>query len=240
MSGTDPEGVRVFHVAESGNAVPRAFSADVIVFDHKPADAELVALLGSGGHAGAAAEETPQGWRLRVSRVPMDRVVPWMVFVMAAITGAVAWLEGGFTRHAVAFLMIGWLLALPALLAALWGINRRLDTWPDEARVDLKQRVLEIPKSALRVRFTDIDGLVDLWRWVDDGGDLERRRQLGVIVRAGEETGPTWAYHTLGWDKEWGSGRRVQRMNRVVAELGRPVREIRLSLRESKALGDAP
>ncbi len=236
-----PESVRVLHAAKGESAVPRAWSADVVVFDHEPADDELVALLGEGGHMGVVVHETPWSLRIRPWRFPMKWVVAWMLIVAAGATGMNSWMEASFTTtNNLFFLAIVWLLALPMMLLLFWSINRSLDSKPDVARLDLECKVLEIPKSALRVRFSDIEEVVELWRWVRDGGDLERHRQLGILLQKKRQAGLAWEYHTLGWDKEWGSGRRVRRMNRIVAELGRPVRKIRLSIGESRALGDAP
>ena len=235
-----PEEVRVLHVAEGQSAVPRAFSADVIVFDHEPEDAELVALLGHG--VASRSEPLRRGSVIHVRwwEIPMRWMVPFGFLIFGVVTAMILWLEGP-TPVGIVMLCFGWGLVLPGLLAILWGLNRSLRSESDLSRIHPLDRRVEVPKSGLDVGFEEIAFMVDLRRWSPqgpstEGGDLVR--QLGVVVPDEDENGRAWSYHTLALDLDYKFGRPIRRWDELLVGFGRPIRKIRLPLREAMALGD--
>ena len=234
-----PEDVRVLHVAEGESAVPRAFSADVIVFDHEPADEELVALLGRRHSFDLRRLDTADGFKVRRPRLPVRWIAAWMALVALVASGLI--LASRSDPLPVRFLFCLLFSAGAALMVlCFWGLEVHSRRQPDALRVDLRRRVLEAPGSALRVPIDEVIACVRLKRWFyrasgteqgASGGDI---RQLGVLVPAGADLPGRIAYHPLAQELVIAHGGN-QIIDGVLEELGRPVRRINLTL--DKVLG---
>ena len=236
-----PEDVRVLRVSEGDLAVPKAYSADVVCFDHEPADAELASILGRRHSFRMRREETADGFRVREPGAPMPWVMGWTGFITALASGLILAFRDDPLPERLAFcLMFAGVAAATTLL--FWGIDRHIRAQPDVMRFHRARGLLEAPGSGLRVSVEEVIACVRLKRWYfrasgsesgSTGGDV---RQLGVLVPAGPGLPGRIAYHPLAQELVIGHPRN-QVIDDILRELDRPVREINLTLDEVWALG---
>ena len=228
--------VRVLHVGEGQPAAPEAFSADILVFDQEPRDAELAVLLGRWPHLRPRRRETPEGFRVREPGLKLWWVAGWMLFVASLACGMLLWgRDDPWSTRVILCVLV--FAAAAGVFAMFWGVDGHLRAQPDDLCLNRGRGVLEAPGSGLRVPVAEVIACVRLKRWWSDGsargGDVV---QLGVLVPAGPEHPGRVAYHPLTHELVM-AGPRDRVIDGVIEELGRPVRRIHLTLDEVRALG---
>jgi hypothetical protein len=217
----------------------KAFSVASMSFDHVPRDSELTCLLGGvddiGGGMIKAVEEAGV-LTVRPMQLRMKYIVPWMIFVMAAITCMACFLERGKPRSLVAFLLMGWLVALPCFLAISAALSRWIAKKGDYFRVDTSRRTLELCRAGRTIQGSDIVAIILLSRW-HRWGPWRRIFQTGVLVR---EPGGRMELYPIVCEtiENTPSYKKSLWADRLANIFPVPVRHIELSKAESQALND--
>ncbi len=236
-----PKAVRLLRATTAASAVPVAFSADVIVFDHDPADAELVALLGDSDHSSRIQfNETPRMLTARYGTIPMKFVVPWMVLVVGAATVIPLFVKSTREPFYYGMIALAWLVILPTMFGIVTFINGIIDAKPDLFRIDKVVLMLEVPQSGLRVGRGGILAFVDLKRWHRHLEGTAPVRQAGVLVRADAVGGAAGEvqYHPVLRVTATPLFRQPT-ADRLADLFGAPVRRVKLSMGESRRLRDS-
>jgi hypothetical protein len=225
--------------------VPIAFTRPFLSFDRMPDDSQLVCLLGTPASYNPL-KVVEEAGVLRVRPVPLrlKYAVPGLVTFTALITGVPYFLQRGkIEAFMLAFLGMGWLLVFPTLLAAMIFISRSIEKGGDIFRFDPMQRLLELCRAGRTFKPGEIVAVTLLTRWYlgsdSDGRSWIKTHQTGVLVRGpgrevehypvvSQQSTRLPTYQKLSW------------ADRLAAIFQVPVRRIELSLRESRALNDAP
>lgn len=169
--------------------------------------------------------------------VPMKYVGPWMIFVMVVGTSFVLFLEHGrLDPVSVGFLLLGWLVCLPGLLAFLVVINREMIKKGEYFKVDTASRTLELCRAGRTFKASEIIAFTLLARWYRRGV-WSKTYQTGVLVRApGNRVELYPVVREIGENVI--SSRQSQWADRLSSIFQVPIRQVELSRSESQALND--
>ncbi len=220
---------------------PRMFTENFRTFDHEPEDAELVTLLGP--HVLTTALQVidnPNELIIRPRMIPMWFAVPWVLLIAGVIT-ALIWFVPA-TRatmdHSTAVLVTVtlWAMILPALFAIFAWINKTFRQQGNYCRVDKRNRTLTARFVDRPMTRDQILCIIDLERHYVSHGVWDSIRQASVLYQNGD--GAIQQY-PLATEIE-GQLFAPDYGGRIATALDVPVRRIRLSKRESKAIGDHP
>jgi hypothetical protein len=233
-----PKPLRVLSVsvAAADWQPPKAFSYDQLSFDAEPADRHLCSLLGSSDWIDVVLIECNGVLIAKPRLVPMQFVIPWMIFIACVITAAPWYVPKlGGEVDSVLWLMIAlmWVFILPAMFALLHTINRYFADQGDYLRADRVHRTLQLPRLGITLEDRDIVYFTEVLRsfWIH--GKRDRQRAVGVVV---QRNGEFDFYPIL---REEPVRFKKQRLAEVLAGIYRKdLRRIELSYRQSKALSD--
>lgn len=235
-TGSKP--LRVLHVtiADESWKPPKAFKYDQLTFDAEPADHHLLTLLGSGYCGTIAVDERDGVLIVRPQSIPMQFVVPWLLFVACAITSlpwVVPQFGGRIDKTIWAGIALIWFGVLPMMLGLLHFLNQHAAVHGDYFRADSSRGVLDLAHLGVVVDAKDIAYFTDVHRWSHSSGRWRHDRMIGVIVR--RDAGTFDLLPVIPNDYEFFIEPIVERL---AAMFRKDVRRVSRNFRESKAVGD--
>ncbi len=222
--------------------VPKAFLLPSMCFDGVPDDAHLVCLLGDPDCGSVEAVEEAGVLIVRPWLFPMKFVAPWVIFTGIVITCLLFFMPR--LRHekpdypvVAFFLVLVWLVCIPAFLGLLTFVNRYFARKGDFFKVDMARHTLELCRVGRTLKASEIITFVELTRFYRNTAGWNKRRQTGVLVRAPSDR--VELYPVVGELQENIPllGRRAW-ADRLAEMFQVPVRRVKLSKAESRALGD--
>lgn len=216
-------------------------------FDHDPADSELTCLLDAPRCLGMSNFRIVEaGGILRV--VPEQWPTTWIVAttlpVAVLFTAVPIFLEFGSSSGSSLFDMLFavflwawfafiWLVLMPLVAVVPIVVNHYKRKADDFLRVDMTRRVLELCRADRTLRSTEILAFTEVSRFLRldrRGGEWLGNLQTGVLVRTANGGTELLAL---------ADGMRRQRLaDRLASVFQVPVRRIKLSKSESRALND--
>ncbi|MGO8689858.1 MAG: hypothetical protein ACLQLG_09500 [Thermoguttaceae bacterium] len=220
--------------------VPKAFSLPSMCFDGVPDDAHLVCLLGDPDCGSVEAVEEADILTARPWLFPMKFVVPWTLFIGIVITCMLLfmpWLQHEKPNYPLAFLVFMWVIVIPGTLWVLTALNRHFATKGDYFKVDMTRHTLELCPVGRTLKASEIITFVELTRFYRNTAGWNKTRQTGVLVRA--SSGRVELHPVVRELQENIPllGRRAW-ADRLADMFQAPVRRVKLSKAESRALSD--
>jgi len=221
--------------------IPKAFARPSVSFDHSPADAELVCLLGDGAGGPLKMVEEAGILTVRPWLIPMKWAATWMIFVGVIASCMIAWayLKLDLDRLMAAFLLfmlVGtWAVGIPSFLGILLLLNRAFAKKGDYVRCDIQRRTLELCQVGRTLAAGEIVAFSEVLRWYRQSDVWDQTQQTGVLVR-GQDGGVVM--YPLFRELDIPIFGKPRRADRLAGIFQVPVRRIKLSKSESRALHD--
>ena len=203
-------------------------------------NAHLVCLLGDPDCGSVEAVEEADILTARPWLFPMKFVVPWTLFIGIVITCMLLfmpWLQHEKPNYPLAFLVFMWVIVIPGTLWVLTALNRHFATKGDYFKVDMTRHTLELCPVGRTLKASEIITFVELTRFYRNTAGWNKTRQTGVLVRA--SSGRVELHPVVRELQENIPllGRRAW-ADRLADMFQAPVRRVKLSKAESRALSD--
>jgi hypothetical protein len=218
-------------------APPKMPSTSSASFDHDPSDGELTCLLeGASAPVGLKIVEADGILRIRPGLIPATGIMLSMILGGVLLTGVMILLyrtNPAFFEIAFwAGLAFTWLFLIPFWWIVLLVINRWIADKDDLLRVDPQRRTLELCQPGRTLRAAEILAFTDVFRYYrrDRGGELCGKSQTGVLLRGQNSRAELLALVD--------GSTRPPLADRLAGIFQTPVRRIKLSKSESRALND--